>query len=189
MKKEGTLVCGYHNLAVALTKGSVLYSFVYSPKNHRTYLQKAEKAVYHKNVHVYWQSNAWMDRAVAGEWVRNTFAPNVDKTVENVLFLDNLNCQVTGDFHNVCKELASTLVYALPAEEKDKCQPVDQGDGYLIKKLMGQQLDKYLEQSDNLLKWQSSLTAGERRILITHWLVDGSEDHLIKPDGFDNYSF
>ena len=175
-----------------------------------------EKAAYHKNVHVYWQNNAWMDGVVAMDWIRNTFAPNVDKAVENVLFLDNLNCQVTGDFYKVCKEVASTLVYALPAEETDKCQPIDQGEGYLIKKLMGQELDKYLEQSDNLTKWQSSLTAGERRILITHWLgeawetvglnypnyrkklfektgllmtVDGSEDHLIKPDGFDDYSF
>ncbi len=93
-------------------------------------ISPTEKAAYHKNVHVYWQINAWMDKAVSEERVRKTFAPNVDKTAENVLFLDNLNCKVTGDFHNICKEFASTLVYALPAEETDKYQLFDQGKGY-----------------------------------------------------------
>ena len=76
---------------------------------------------------------------------------------------------------------------------------------------IGQQLDKYLEKKDN-----SSLSASERRLLITHWLsdawerithdypdyrrklfqktgllmtADGSDDVLIKPEGFTDYTF
>ena len=123
---------------------------------------------------------------------------------------------MTEEFHSVCRELASTVVYPLPPDETDKCQPVDQGVGNLIKELMGKELDKYLEKEDNLNKWQSSLSAGERRILITQWLAEawqtrstnypenskrlfqktgllmtanGSDDKLIKPEGFEDYTF
>ena len=88
---------------------------------------------------------------LAVKWIQDTFAPNVDKNAKNVLFFDNLNCQTKEHFHGVAKELASTLVYALPSEETDKVQPVDQGEGWLKEKtIMGQQLDKYLEKKDKL---------------------------------------
>ena len=125
---------------------------------------------------------------------------------------------MTEEFHTSCKELASPVVYLLPSDETDKCQHVDQGEGYLIKKLMGNELDKYLEKKDNLERWQSpsALTASERRILFTQWLgqawqttesgyagtrrklfkktgsvmtADGSDDDLIRPEGFPDYSF
>ena len=97
-----------------------------------------ERSAYDKRVHAYFQENAWMDCPLAVKWIQDTFAPNVDKNAENVLFLDNLNCQTKEQFHNVAKELASTLVYALPPEETDKVQPVDQGEGWLTKTIMGQ---------------------------------------------------
>ena len=179
-------------------------------------VSRIEKDAYDKRVHVYWQKNAWMDRSVALNWIKQTFAPAVDKSSENVLFLDNLGCQMTEEFHATCRELASTVVYPLPPEETDKCQPIDQGEGFLIKKLMGKELDKHLEESDNLEKWQSSFSASERRILLTEWLgsawelinseypgnrkklfqrtgllmtADGSDDNLIQPEGFADYSF
>ena len=167
-------------------------------------------------MHVYWQQNALMDGAVAQSWVKNAFAPAVNKSHENALFLDNLSCQMTEEFHSVCRELASTVVYPLPPDETDKCQPVDQGVGNVIKELMGKELDKYLEKEDNLNKWQSSLSAGKRGILITQLLAEtwqtrstnypensktlfqktgllmtanGSDDKLIKPEGFEDYTF
>ena len=144
------------------------------------------------------------------------FAPAVDCSAENILFLDNLACQITQEFHMKCKKLASTLVYQLPPNEMDKCQPVDQAEGNIIKKLMGEELDHYLEEGENLERWHLHLTAGERRILIIKWFVeawhklntnylkyteklfyktgllvtaDGSEDHRINPEGFENYAF
>ena len=176
----------------------------------------SEKAAYDKRVHVYWQTNAWLESELALEWVKNTFAPTVSKDAENVLLLDNLRCQTSEVFHSVCKEAASTFLHALPPDETDKVQPVDQGEGWLIKELMGKELDKYLEKDDNLNKWQSSLSAGDRRILITKWLdeawekvstdcpdyrkklflktgllmtADGSNDDLIKPEGFEDCTF
>ena len=131
-------------------------------------VKDSELQAYDSRVHIYWQENSWLDSRVALEWVENT--PAIDKTEDNVLFLDNLACQTTVEFHGACRRLANTLVYPLPADETDKCQPVDQGEGNMIKQLIGDQLDEFLEKYDNLDKWQSNLTASERRILITKWL-------------------
>ena len=179
-------------------------------------VKDSELQAYDSRVHIYWQENAWLDSRVALEWVGNTFAPAIDKTAENVLFLDNLACQTTVEFHGACRRLAITLVYPLPADETDKCQPDDQGEGNMIKQLIGDQLDEFLEKDDNLDKWQSNLTASERRILITKWFgqawenlnkdypnfreklfqktgllttCDGTDDNLIRTKGFENYTF
>ena len=90
-----------------------------------------------------------MDGSVAQSWAKNTFSP-ADKSHANALFLDNFSCQMTEEFHSVCKELASTVVYPLPPEETDKCQLVGQRVGNLLQELMGKELDKYLEKKDNL---------------------------------------
>ena len=66
----------------------------------------SEKAAYDKRVHVYWQTNAWLESELALEWVKNTFAPTLSKDAENVLFLDNLRCQTSEVFHSVCNEAA-----------------------------------------------------------------------------------
>ena len=117
-----------------------------------TFLKK-EKNAFDKRMHVYWQQKAWTDGSVAQSWVKNTFEPAVDKSHENVSFLDNLSCQMTEEFDSVCRELTSIVVYPLPPNETDKCQPVGQGVGTLIKESMGKELDKYLEKEDNLDKW------------------------------------
>ena len=38
----------------------------------------------------------------------------------------------------------------MPPDETDKCQPLDQGEGYLLKALMRNELDKYLEKNGSL---------------------------------------
>ena len=118
---------------------------------------RKEMMGYDRRVHVYWQEGGWMDSSVALSWIKNTFAPAVDKKSENVLFLDNLSCQMTGGFHSTCSELASTVVYLSPPCETDKCQPVDQGEGDWLKTLLGNELDKYLEKKDNLENGSLSL--------------------------------
>ena len=75
------------------------------------------------------KEDGWLVQLHALSWIKNTFAPAVDKKSENVLFLDNLSCQMTDGFHSTCSELAPTVVYLSPPCETDKCQPVDQGEG------------------------------------------------------------
>ena len=74
-------------------------------------VKQEDKASYDQRVHVYFQKNAWMDGVVAMSWLENTFAPNVDKSEENVLFLGNLSCQVSENFYKECSVKANTVLY------------------------------------------------------------------------------
>ena len=49
-------------------------------------------------------------------------------------------------------------------------QPVDRGLGRHIKIYLGQEMDEWLEDDDNLDKWESNtLTAKDRRVLLANW--------------------
>ena len=171
---------------------------------------------YDPRVHVFWQKNGWMDKKVALQWVEKTFSPAVDKSHENVLFLDNLSCQCSEEFTLNCWRKANTVVYPLPPSSTDKVQPIDAGEGRQMKRLIGEQLDEYLEDDENLEAWcGESYSASKRRIMITEWVgtawsrmskyrayrqrlfektgllmtADGSGDKLINPQGYKDYSF
>ena len=58
-----------------------------------------------------------------------------------------------------------------PPETTDLTQAVDNGLGRLQKYLIGVQLDEWLEEEENLEKWENGkITASEKRILITKWV-------------------
>ncbi|CAB1096612.1 unnamed protein product [Ectocarpus sp. CCAP 1310/34] len=107
---------------------------------------------------------------------------------------------------------------ALRSARTDEVQPVDAGAGRFLKVEVGRQMDIWLDQSDNLERWETaSLTASDRRVLIiTQWMgaamarlnsqqayryrlfekcgmamtVDGSGDDRITLEGLDKpYTF
>eukprot|EP00795_Rhopilema_esculentum_P014864 gene14864-5988_t len=119
----------------------------------------------------------------------------IDKSQENVLFLDNLSCQTSEEFIFSCRRKANTVVYPLPPSFTDKVQPqpVDDGEGRQMKKLIVEQLDKYLEDDANIKTWcGESLSASKKRIIIIKWVgatweemtADGFGDKLISPQGY-----
>ena len=56
--------------------------------------------------------------------------------------------------------------HKVPPNETDQVQPIDRGMGRQIKVYLGQLLDEWLDDEDNLEKWESNkLTASDRRIL------------------------
>ena len=57
-----------------------------------------EKPSYHKSVDVYWQTNAWADTNVCGDWAKSTLAPAMTDHDEYVLLCDNLDGQNTYYF-------------------------------------------------------------------------------------------
>ena len=117
------------------------------------------------------KNNGWMDKKVALQWVEKTFSPSIDKSQENVLFLDNLSCQTSEEFIVSCRRKANTVVYPLPPSSTNTVQPVDAGEGRQMKKLIGEQLDKYLEDDANTKTWcGESFSASKRRIMITKWV-------------------
>ena len=57
--------------------------------------------------------------------------------------------------------------HKVPPNETDQVQPIDRGMGRQIKVYLGQLLDEWLDDEDNLEKWESNkLTASDRRILL-----------------------
>ena len=62
--------------------------------------------------------------------------------------------------------------HKLPPNETDQVQPIDRGMGRQVKIYLGQQLDAWLEDDDNLEKWEDNkLSASDCRILLACWYV------------------
>jgi hypothetical protein len=58
----------------------------------------------------------------------------------------------------------------VPAGKTDQVQPIDDGAGQQYKLYIGQEEDAWLEDDDNLRKWENDeLTASDRRILFANW--------------------
>ena len=180
-------------------------------------VSSAEVEEYDKRVHVLFQKNAWMDEATNMKWVNEVLIPGIsDKKNENILFADNVSFQLLEGFHQVCRKKANMIVYMLPPNQTDKVQPIDQGEGYLMKKKIGECLDSWLENEKNLEEWNSTISAKKRRVLLTRWVgeawqdlnqkyastrrklvlktgclmtADGTDDDEIMPQGIENYNF
>ena len=175
-----------------------------------------EKSQYDSRIDIYFQKNAWMDCKTNREWTERTLMPGIeDKKNENVLFADNVSFQTEKVFHETCREKCNTIVYMLPDSQTDKVQPIDAGIGRMFKKKMEDEMDKWLDDEDNIEKWHDKISARQRPILMTRWAgqaweelqkyedifkksfertgclltIDGSDDQLIKPQGLENYTF
>ena len=173
----------------------------------------AEQEKYDADVHVYFQSNAWMD---AEKWTKHTLKDGLkdDFNTEKVLFADNVGFQQTQAFHEGCREM-NTIVYLLPDNHTDKVRPVDAGFGRMMKQKIGEAMQMWLEKEENLEMWHDKISAKNRRILMTQWTghawrelvskpdfirklfektgclitADGSQDEKIRPQGLDAYTF
>ena len=175
-----------------------------------------ELSRYNKRVDVYFQEKGWMDKRINDEWTERTLIPGmIDKRKESVMFADNVYFQTEEEFHEALRTKCNTVVYMLPENRTHKIQPIDAGVGWLVKKKIGNEMEKWLEVKENLDKWHDHISAKERRILLTKWLgqaweevkkykgflrksfertgclmaIDGSTDNLIRPQGLKNYRF
>eukprot|EP00794_Sanderia_malayensis_P021199 gene21199-23281_t len=175
-----------------------------------------EKGQYDSDAHVYFQNCAWMDTELNMQWLHRTLIPGMEnKTCEKVIFADNVGFQQAKDFHEVCRKEVNALVYLLPENHTDKVQPIDAGYGKMKKKKIGESMERWLENDDNLTKWHDHISAKERRVLMTRWTgeawreisaneeffkklfqktgclmtADSSEDENIRPQGLEEYEF
>ena len=175
-----------------------------------------EKAQYDEGVDVYFQSCAWMDSDINIQWVTKPLAPGIGNSPEEkVIFADNVTFQQDKKFHDTCRHELNATVYLLPENHTDKIQPIDAGFGKMLKIKIGQEMDKWLEEKDNLELWHDKITARQRRILMTKWAgaawrvlvkdrdfikrlfrktgclitIDGSDDDMIKLKDLEDYTF
>ena len=61
-------------------------------------ISEDERSSWHKDFHVFFQENAWVDTKVAVDWVKKTLKPATEHLKRFVLFADNLTGQVHNDF-------------------------------------------------------------------------------------------
>ena len=164
-----------------------------------------------------WQDKAWVDRPLAMEWAEDVIKPFIqaerkagvaDEASRYLLFQDNLDSQKQPDYIKFLKQW-SVDDHKLPPNETDQVQPIDRGLGRQVKIYLGQETDAWLDDDDNLTKWEDNgLTASDRRILLANWYYkavkkalstdakrkyfehagalitdDGTDGHLIKLEG------
>ena len=89
---------------------------------------------------------------------------------ESLLFCDNLDAQIQPEFLakletvNCCRNLS-------PAECTDQVQAIDAGFGRQLKVEVGNEYEEWLEDDDNLDKWENGkLSASDKRIMVTTWV-------------------
>jgi hypothetical protein len=184
-------------------------------------ISQAERDAYPDGLVVLWQDKAWVDRPTACKWAEEGYKKMIDADVaagvaddstRYLLFQDNLDAQCKDRNPAYTEYLdceCKTDDHKVPPGKTDQVQPVDRGKGRQIKIYMGQEEDKWLEDDDNLTKWEDNrLTASDRRILIGTWFfracmraaagtakrkyfdhsgalmtADGTDDDLIKLEG------
>ena len=177
-----------------------------------------ERSAYPEGLVVLWQDKAWVDRPLAREWAEDVFKPFIQAerkagvasdTTRYLLFQDNLDSQKQPEYIRFLKDWQVDDHKLPPPNETDQVQPIDRGLGRHIKTYIGRFMDEWLDEEDNLNKWENnSLTASDRRILLAIWYhkatlqalegdakrkyfehagalltADGSDDHLIKLEG------
>ena len=135
-------------------------------------ITRDETDAYHPDVDVYWQANAWADTRVCVEWVEKTLRDGVKDLDKFLLLCDNLEGQISSEFKEKVRLLEGLVWYGLK-NGTEFWKPTDGGVGRILKVLIGQEQQEWLESDENLEMWmgnsEKDLNAKERRILITHW--------------------
>ena len=165
---------------------------------------------------MFFQTSAWIDSQLNQEWVKRTLIPGIGTSPqEKVIFADKVGFQQENGFHEMSRKEINAIIYLLPENHTHKLQPIDAGFGKQMKAKIGEAMEKWLEEDENLDVWHYSLSVKQRRILMTQWTgeewrklssdkmfakklfmntgclmtADGSDDDMIKPQGLELYSF
>ena len=142
-------------------------------------IKAEEKARYHKGVDMYWQKNAWVDTKVmielASKFVREKKRRHGNDWV--VLFAGNLSAHLAPQVKKIFGDNKVLLIF-FPPGMTEIVQPIDAGYGRSLRAGIGRELDLWLMDAENLLKWEGKMTAMERRILVTHF-VARSQEHTL----------
>ena len=83
-----------------------------------------------------------------------------------LLFQDNLDAQKQPEYLDYLRDRCLTDSHFVTPNKTDQVQPVDRGLGRHIKLHLGQKMDEWLEDDDNLDKWGVGEPQGLQRILL-----------------------
>ena len=144
-------------------------------------ISQHELDAYPPELVILWQQKAWADRPTSIDWVNKCFAKMIeadkaagvaDETSRYLMIADNLDSQdaTRNPPYITALDKCQTDDHKVPAGKTDQVQPVDDGLGQHLKIYVGQEEDKWLEDDENMIKWENNeLTASDRRILLGTW--------------------
>ena len=130
-------------------------------------ISKAEKNLYDNDISVFWQPKAWVDKVVMRQLAERFVTEKNNKHGEDVwvlLFCDNLKAHLDEEVKRIFGD-AKVLLFYFPPNMTNFIQPIDAGLGRSVRIAIGNYLDLWLMDADNMERWESKLTAGERRII------------------------
>ena len=125
---------------------------------------------WHPDVDLYFQEKAWVDTKFPCDWAKKTLKQTIPDNLKFVLFCDNLPAQWRDKFKEDVSNINSMVWYGLPSAT-DLWQPVDSGYSQLLKVLMIQQHNRWLNDDNNAERWYGNkkpYSAIEYRILISY---------------------
>ena len=100
-------------------------------------IRKDERKAWCPTIEVYFQENAWVDKAAVTEWAEKTLQKFVNKEELShfVLYADNLTGQESDKFKQVTLKLKGCVWFGLP-DATDIWKPVDSGIAQTLKQLI-----------------------------------------------------
>lgn len=135
---------------------------------------RAEMKKYAKDILVYWDENAYASAAVNQAWMEDFCELAAKNEPEVMLGLDNLSTQKTTNYQQTARDGDVLLTYT-PEDTTDLCAVTDDGLGEMTKLGINKLYENDLYNDlDRLINGE--VTASERRILMTHWLKQVTDD-------------
>jgi len=137
------------------------------------YLRAYEQTSWNKDVSVFFQPNAWMDRDVmkrsASKFVKYIGRRHAGKKV--LLFCDNLDAHICAEVKDIFAK-GNVFVCCLPPRLTDSMQPIDAVYGRSVRNCIGRILDDWLmgftNGVANIEKWEEGMTAADRHSHVQH---------------------
>ena len=153
-----------------------------------------EKPLYHPDVCVLFQSNAWMDREQAVMWAEDIFVPFLQQKHPGdrdiLLLQDSMKAQRSGEYVRLLRNHGVEMAFG-PRNQTEYWQPIDAGHvGAVLKQLGRVEFEKWMEQVSNPTepesnwvynwnKWENNkFSAKDKRILMT-WVFGNAWGQLM----------
>jgi DDE superfamily endonuclease./Tc5 transposase DNA-binding domain. len=135
-------------------------------------IRAAETELCDQDVKFFWQANAWVDKTVMLELAEKFVTHKIEVHGLDtwvILICDNLRAHVDDDVKRMFGDAKVFLCY-FPPNMTNVLQPIDAGIGRSLRTFIGHQLDAWLMSDDNLALWEATMTAPERRILMSKFV-------------------
>ena len=155
-------------------------------------ISAGEKALWDDDVKVFWQKKAWVDKHVMKD-LAIRFVDHKKKVHGEdlwvILFCDNLSAHLDDDVREIFGNGKVFLCF-FPPNMTNFIQPIDAGLGRSVRIKIGHYLDEWLMDADNMERWESKMTASERRVLTTIFISKSLKDIMsVEYDGMRIKSF